>query len=150
MELIKYSLLCLLILGWTLNPFMKRRAIGKLSSMEYFVVNFLLTSVLCLIIWMILIRLGKCQVYVFNKMTTIELIWAIGAAILTVLTGVALICLVKIFEVGHIIPQIQPGVILLTVFIGYIIFGESMDIFKCMGVILIVIGMILINTSKKV
>ncbi len=38
-EMFKYGLLGLLVLGWTLNPFMKRRAIGKLTSMDYFIVN---------------------------------------------------------------------------------------------------------------
>ncbi len=149
-EMFKYGLLGLLVLGWTLNPFMKRRAIGKLTSMDYFIVNFLLTSLFAAFVWIYLIQSGRCQLNVFTKMTTSEIIWAVGAAVVTVLTGVALIYLVKEYEVGHIIPQIQPGVIVLTVLSGYFLFHESLSCYKCLGVGCIVIGMILINTDKVV
>ena len=147
-DLVKYSLLTLLILGWTLNPFMKRKAIGGLNSMEYFVVNFILTSLLAFLFWIYLVQSGKCGLNVFKKMSLKEIVWAVGAAIVTVLTGIALIHLVKTFEVGHVIPQIQPGVIVLTVISGYFLFGESLGITKCLGVLCIAIGMVLINNSK--
>ena len=148
-NVIKYGLLGLLVIGWTLNPFMKRRAIGKLTSMDYFIVNFLLTSLFAGFFWVYLIQSGRCQLNVFSKMTTHEMVWAVGASIITVLTGVALIYLVKEYEVGHILPQIQPGVIVLTILSGYFLFGESLGLYKCLGVACIVVGMILINSGKS-
>jgi drug/metabolite transporter (DMT)-like permease len=149
-NILKYGLLSLLVLGWTLNPFMKKQAIGYLNSMEYFVVNFILTSLLAFLFWVYLIKTGKCRINVFKKMTTKEIIWAVGAAIVTIITGIALIHLVKTFEVGGIIPQIQPAVIVLTVVSGYFLFGESLGVLKSLGVLSIVVGMILINMSKSV
>ena len=148
-NVVKYGLLALLVLGWTLNPFMKKQAIGELNSMEYFVVNFILTSLVAFLFWIYLIKAGKCEINVFKKMTPKEISWAVGAAIVTIITGIALIHLVKTFEVGSIIPQIQPGVIVLTVVSGYFLFGESLGVLKSLGVLSIAVGMILINMSKS-
>lgn len=149
-SIFKYGLLAVIILGWTLNPFMKRQAMGRLSGFDYFVVNFLLTSVLAAVVWIGLVKMGKSQIDVFHQMTTRQIAWALGAALITVITGLGFIYLVKQYEVGSMVPQIQPGVIVLTVLAGYCLFGESLSKYKVGGVLCIIVGMILINLDKTV
>lgn len=149
-SIFKYGLLAVIILGWTLNPFMKRQAMGRLSGFDYFVVNFLLTSVLATIVWIGLVKMGKTRMDVFQQMTTRQITWAFGASVITVITGIGFIYLVKNYEVGSMIPQIQPGVIVLTILAGYCLFGESLSRLKVGGVLCIVVGMILINLDKAV
>jgi uncharacterized membrane protein len=149
-NLIKYSLLLLLILGWTLNPFMKRKSMGTLNSFEYFVVNFILTCIIAALYWGYLIKTGQCDLNVFHKMKTVEIYWALGAAFLSVLTGIILMYLIKEYQVSHIIPQIQPGVILLTVLFGVLLFNESLNRYKWAGIFSIILGMILMNIETTV
>ncbi len=149
-EIFKYGLLASIIIGWTLNPFMKRQAMGSLSGFDYFVVNFILTSVFAALVWGLLVKMEKCQVNVFRPMTPVQIAWAFGAAVITVVTGISFIYLVKKYEVGSVLPQVQPGVIVLTVMAGYCFFGESLSVWKALGVGCIVLGMVLINHDKVV
>ena len=149
-EVFKYGLLASIIIGWTLNPFMKRQAMGNLSGFDYFVVNFILTGFFAALVWVLLVKMGKCQVNVFRPMKPVQIAWALGASIITVMTGISFIYLVKNYEVGTILPQVQPGVIVLTVMTGYCLFGESLSIWKGVGVGCIILGMVLINRDKVV
>lgn len=143
--IIKYVLLFFLVLSWTLTPFCKKRAIGKLNSKEYFVVNFILTSFLAALFWLYLIYMENMPVNIFNKMNNIELCWAISAALLSIIGAICLIYLIKQYDVSYIMPQINPCVIILTAIFGLLIFGEKISWKRGLGLLLIFYGLIIIN-----
>ena len=143
--ILKYILLLLLVLSWTLTPFCKKRAIGKLNIKEYFVVNFILTSFLATLFWVYLIYIEKLPVNIFNKMERSEFYWALVAALLSIIGAICLIYLIKQYDVSYIMPQINPCVIILTALFGLLIFGEKITWKRGIGLLLIFYGLIIIN-----
>ena len=141
----KYILLLFLVFSWTLTPFCKKKAIGKLNNEEYFVVNFILTALLAFLFWMYLLHSKKTDLDVFTKMSRNEIIWAVCAAFLSIISALCLIGLIKNYEVSHIMPQLNPCVIILTTIMGVLVFGEKFTIFKGLGIILIISGLIIIS-----
>ena len=146
---LKYTALAALVMCWTLTPFMKRHAIGNLTSSEYFVVNFILTATLAAGYWVYLVHGKYAPLNVFRGMTRGEICYSVVAALLSVVGAICLIYLVKHYEVSHILPQIQPLVLVLTVMVGFCVFGERLTCLKAAGVGLVVTGVWLINRAKR-
>ena len=132
-----------------MTPFMKRHAIGDLTSSEYFVVNFILTATLAAMYWAYLVHGKYAAVNVFRQMKGVQICYAVAAALLSVIGAIGLIYLVKHYEVSHILPQIQPMVLVLTVMVGFCMFGERLTCMKAVGVGLVVAGVWLINRAKR-
>jgi uncharacterized membrane protein len=150
MDILKLFLIGGLIIGWTSNPYFKKKAAVTLNGMDYFIVNMVLTGVLTIPIWIYLVKTKHIEINVFKKMSKTEINWSVGAAIITVITSIMLIYLVKNYEVSSVIPQIQPVVIMLSVLMGAFMFGESLSTCKIIGVCLIIGGMVVINMGKLV
>ena len=142
---IKFVLLLFIIFSWTLTPFCKKKALGKLTINEYFIVNFLLTSFLATIFWIYLINIEKLQINIFNKMSNIEIIWALIAALLSIIGAICLIYLIREYDVSYIMPQINPCVIVLTTIFGFLLFGENITFKRACALLLIILGLIIIN-----
>jgi len=144
----KYTILLFLVFSWTLTPFCKKKAIGKLNNEEYFVVNFILTALLAFIFWMYLLHSKKTDLNIFTKMSLNEIVWAIGAAFLSIVSALCLIVLIKNYEVSHIMPQLNPCVIILTTLMGVLLFGEKFSILKGIGIMLIILGLVIISKTN--
>ena len=141
----KYLIFLILILSWTINPFCKKKASINISSYEYLVINFCLNIFIFLFIWLYLFKTNKVNLNVFNKLTKNQWYWSIWGSFLTLLSAFCLIYLIKNYEVTHILPQINPCVITLTFIIGIILFNEKITIKKCLGILSIIIGLIIMN-----
>jgi len=99
--------------------------------------------------WVYLVYGGYAPLNVFRPMSTVQIFYAIASAILSVVGAIGLIYLVKHYEVSHILPQIQPLVLVLTVTAGFCIFGERLTYMKAAGVGLVIGGVWLINRAKR-
>ena len=142
----KYLILFLLVLCWSINPFCKKKASVNINSYDYLIINFLINCVIFVIIWLYLLSSKRTHLHIFNKLSSVELIWAIWGSILTMISAFLLIILIKNYEVSHILPQVNPCVILLTFFIGIMLFNEQFDYKKMLGILLIIGGLIFINS----
>ena len=76
--------------------------------------------------------------------------WLFLGGIITVITSLLLIILIKEHRVSHIIPQIQPMVIILTLIIGYMFFKETLTKLQLFGIFFIIIGLTFINYDRQV
>ena len=94
---------------------------------------------------MFLFNSNNLNVDFINNLTTRELVISSFGAIVTVMASLLLVQLLKDNDASSIIPQIQPCIILLTLFIGYFLFNESLTKNKFLGTIMIVIGLYFIN-----
>jgi len=141
----KYLILGTVVLCWTLTPFTRKRAIGKLTSSEYFVVNFILTATLAALYWVYLVGTGETGVQVWRGMTRSQVTWALVAALLSIVGAIGLIELIRRYQVSHILPQIQPLVLVLTLVSGVVLFKERIGIAKAFGGALIILGVWLMN-----
>lgn len=140
-----YLLIFILVICWTLTPFLRKKAIIKVTNEEYFVVNFLLTSLIALLVWCYLIRYGHTGYNVFAKMNYTDIVWAFSSALLSILSAVCLIVLIKNNNVTHLVPKLSPCVLLLTCLLGVIVFGESLSIKKMLAIFLIILGLIIFH-----
>ncbi len=140
-----YIVLIILVLCWTLTPFFRKRAITRVTNEEYFIVNFILTSSLTIMVWFYLIRNGKANYNIFGNMTFSEILWAFLSSFLSVVSAICLILLIKNNEITHIIPKLSPCVLILTCLFGVYIFGEKLDPKKIISIILIISGLALFH-----
>ena len=140
-----YIILFLLILCWTLNPFLKKTIAKKIPTKEYIIYNQCLCTFIVFIYGLFLFNSNNLNVDFINNLTTRELVISSLGAIVTVMASLLLVQLLKDNDASSIIPQIQPCIILLTLFIGYFLFNESLTKNKFLGTIMIVIGLYFIN-----
>ena len=140
-----YILLTLLIMCWTLNPFLKKQASKKLTAHEYMLFNHSLCTVLVLVYAGYLMYQQKCDVNCLKKLDKKEFIFSLAGAITTVFGSVLLIKLVKENDASYVIPHIQPIVIIFTIAIGYFIFQEDVNIYKILGGLFVVFGLFVMN-----
>ena len=144
-----HFLLFLLVIFWTINPFMKKNASQKLTSGEYLVFNHALCSIIVIIYFIYLIYHKECDIECLKKLSTKDVLYSLLAAITTIGSSLVLINLIQNNNVSYIIPQIQPLVILSTIITGYLFFGENVDMQKILGVCMIIIGLFIINNTQK-
>ena len=143
-----YLLLTFLVLCWTLNPFIKKKASFKLSSGEYMIYNHLLCTLIVLAYFIYIAYQGDCDINCLKKLDKYEILYSILGAFTTVIASLTLIKLLKENQASDIIPYIQPLVILMTLIIGYFIFNETMTKEKIIGVLFIILGLYTLSLKK--
>ena len=143
-----YIMMVLLIISFTLNPFLKKQASHNVSASEFTLIYQILVIVFIVCYVGYLVKSRTCALSCFKKMTKRDLGWTIMAVITGMVGSILLLFLIKQEEVSYIIPNIQGIVILLGSLIGYFIFKEHLDKYRIMGIILIFVGIITINYGK--
>ena len=145
-----YILIAILVLCWTLNPFLKKRSVGDLSSSEYIVFNHCFVSIFILLYFLYLLFNNKCNIIskIKNKQFK-ELSYGFLAAVVTFISSIVLINLLKRENASYLIPHIQPVVIILTLLFGYFLFNENLNSKQIIGGLLVVSGLFVINKNKK-
>ena len=141
----KYLFIILLIICWTLNPFLKKYSASKLSSSDYMIFNHILCTFIVFIYFMYLLINKQCDINCIQKLNNTDIMFSIFGAITSVFGSVLLIELLKKNGAIDIIPNIQPLVLILTLVIGKFIFNENLTNTKMLGIITIVGGLYLIN-----
>ena len=68
-------------------------------------------------------------------------------AFITVLASILLIKILKDEDVSSIMPQIQPCIIVLSLFIGIFLYGEEFTYNKVVGTGLVTFGIIFLNSK---
>lgn len=143
-----YILMVLLILCFTINPFIKKHASKNVTSNEYTFIYQIFIVVFIIIYSIYLLQTKSCDLECYKKMTLKELGWTILAVITGMVGSTLLLYLVKMDDVSYLVPNIQGIVILLGALIGYFIFNEVFDKYKVFGILLIFFGIISINYGK--
>ena len=140
-----HFVLLLLIICWTLNPFVKKTIAKKIPIREYIIYNQCICSIIVIIYSIYLYRNNIYDTSFINNLTMNDLLISSIGAIITVSASLLLVKLLRDNDASTIIPQIQPCIILLTLIIGYFIFNEKITKNKITGTILIILGLIFIN-----
>jgi len=140
-----YIFLILLILCWTINPFLKKQIASKMSSSEYMIYNHGLCSFLVVIYLGYLLYTKKYDVSSIKNLTNKEVGVSIIGAITTVLATILLIRLLKDNNASYVIPHVQPCIIIFTLLLGYFLYNENISKTQMLGIILVVSGIVVIN-----
>ena len=146
--MVTYLLIILLILCFTINPFIKKYASKNVSSYEYIFIYQIFIVGFIFVYSIYLLQTNSCKINCYKKMSNKEMYWTILAVITGMFGSIIMLNLVKRNDVSYLIPNIQGIVILLGALIGYFVFKESFNKFKIFGILLIFLGILTINYGK--
>lgn len=144
-----YLLFSILIFSFTITPFLRKKITADFTDEEFFIYSNFFLYLVAMVYAIYLFRTNKCDLSLVKKINGNNLMLCLLAAISGIIGTVIMGILLKRNDTSYIIPQIQPIVILLNLLFAYYLFDENIDIYKVVGVVLIVIGLLIINKSKK-
>ena len=149
--MIAYIYLFGLILLWTLNPFIKKLLMNKFNSEEYFFINHVVVSIFMLIYFFYSYSKNKINykcVTQLSKFSKKEVSILFLGGLFSVLSSRLLPYIISMKnDISYLISNVQPVVIVLTAFIGYMFFEENLTQKKGLGIILVASGLIIINSK---
>ena len=147
MDNILYLYLGIIVICWTLNPFIKKKVLknNKLNSDEYFIINHIIVSLILIIYFYSLFKKKKCSLLCLSKLDKYDYLYILMGSLTSILAARLLLSLIKNKEITFLIANIQPMIIFLTFIIGYIFFSEHITLYKIIGISLIIIGLLLLN-----
>ena len=141
----------LLILGWTIIPFLKKIPLEKITPISFLLFNHVTVGVLLCFYLIYLLYHGKFTKTVvsqYNSLSTREILFIVIISIIGLITGIAWISLIKNNYVSYVIPHIQPIILILTLILSYFFFKEPINRYHLAGSFLVVSGLVLINLGK--
>jgi uncharacterized membrane protein len=145
MHTVVYFYIFIIVLCWTLNPFIKKVLLTNVGKSEYLVINHVFITLFVLIYFLFMFSRNKCDINCIRNLSKREIGLLTLGAISSLLGTLMLIHLISYSDVSYAIAHIQPIVISLTLIIGYLVFNETLDAYKVSGISLVVLGLIILN-----
>ena len=139
-------LLTILTFCWGMQPFFKKFPLKKISSIEFYCIEYLFYMIPIGIYFMYLYN--KNHLSCFKKINRKDIFYFVLIVITGTIGGVTFAQLLKQNNASYVIPSVQPLIIIFTLIFGYFIFMEKIDIYQILGTIMVVCGIILINLKK--
>lgn len=144
-----YVYLIMLVLLWTMNPFIKKKIMGNIDSEMYFFINHIIVTVFVIIyfFYRLMNRESKLSFVKIGDLSKEDKTYLVVGGIVSVLASRLLPYIISLNkDVSYLISNIQPVVILLTAVIGFAFFNEKIDTKKLLGIGLIIMGLLFMNT----
>ena len=144
-----YILLILVVLSFTLNPYLKKQASNNVTTNEFIVIYNILVIIflICYLVYLLYVK-QDCNLACFKKLSRNDLMMIVIAVITGMLGSIVLLYLIKMDEISYLVPNIQGIVILISAILGYFVFKEHIDVFKGVGIIFIFFGIVSLNYGK--
>ncbi len=140
-----YLLLIAQIILYSLNPLLKKIA-SKNVSYNKFVTMYQIFSLVfsfCHIIY--LYKFKNITLTELKKIDNKDLVFCFLAVLTGFLGSILFLYIVKLDELSYLVPNIQGIVILFNLFLSYFVLNEKMPLNKCIGTLLIFIGILFLN-----
>lgn len=144
-----YFGMALVVICWVLTPFLRKMVLTTATSLDFFICNQAIVSLYVLLTFLFL-KLRRSE-YNFQSIFNLDrkqIFILFVAAIITYLSSISLIWLLKYNDATQIMPQLQPMVIILTILAGIFIFKEKVNFMEGVGIFFIIIGVIMVNYFK--
>ena len=140
----------LVVICWVLTPFLRKIVLTTATSLDFFICNQAIVSFYVLLTFLFLkLRRSEYNFQSIRNLDRKQIFILFIAAIITYLSSISLIWLLKYNEATQIMPQLQPMVIVLTILAGIFIFKEKVNFMEGVGIFFIIIGVIMINYFKR-
>ena len=145
-------LLFVLILCWTINPFLKKIVMKKLNAYEFFLYNNLIILAFLLIYMAGLKLVNKKndiqlkKIYNLNKKESLVLI---SGGLLSLIGAMMFLYLIKMEDITKVVSFSQSLTIILSIMIGYLFFSEKLYPKDIVGILLIVSGITMIKYKNN-
>lgn len=144
-----YFYIFVIVLCWTLNPFIKKLVMKKMDPNEYLIMNHSVVTIILVFYLVYLLKKKKCDFNCIKQLTRGDLGLLLIGGITTILATLMLVYLVSTSEVSYVIGNVQPIVIALSIMLGYLFFKEKLGLTKVLGLSFIIVGLVLINKAKS-
>ena len=142
-------LIMVLILCWTFNPLIKKICSSgnnkKLNNNESLVLNHVLVTIILIIYTVYLIKYKRCNLQNIKNLEFRDFMIYLIGAVFTLLSSACLYEILQYKQMGEIVPIVQPSVIVLSLFMGYLVFNENITMLKILGTTLVATGVYLIT-----
>lgn len=139
--------IALIVICWALTPFLKKRLLQKMGTYNLLVVNHLTITLLIIIYFIYLFKRKKCTLSCLKKLDKYDILILVFMAAATVISTILLLESLTTSNISQLMPTITTLVIVLTLIISCY-YGEKIDIYKIVGIIFIIFGIILLNFIK--
>lgn len=139
-------LFIILVICWTLNPFLKKGGLGALTPEQFWIINIVLCFIFTVIYLFYLYCNDDFNFLNIGNITRKQSLSCIFAALTSVIAGLCLMNLLKDENVTSIIPQGTPISIILTLIVGYSVFNEGITFNQGLGGLIIIFGLYIFNT----
>lgn len=144
-----YFYIFVIVLCWTLNPFIKKQVMKKMDPNEYLIMNHSVVTIILVFYLVYLLKKKKCDFNCIKQLSGGDLGLLLIGGITTILATLMLVYLVSTSEVSYVIGNVQPIVIALSIMLGYLFFKEKLGLTKVLGLSFIIVGLVLINKAKS-
>lgn len=141
-----YILLIILTLCWGFQPFFKKKPLQKFSSLEFYCIEYLFYLIPIIAYFAYLYK--KTGMKCITQLDKTDIIYFLLVIFTGTIGGITFAQLLKQNNASYVIPSVQPLIIVFTLFTGYFLFKESIDMYQIIGAILIIIGILFINKEK--
>ena len=145
MNKLVYTYLGIVILCWTLSPFIKKKMLYKLTNDEYFIINHIFITIIIAGYFLYYKQTIDCDINCLKKLNVYDYIYIIMGSIASFLGAKLILHLFKFKDVSYVVAHIQPIIIGLTFIIGYLFFKEKITIYKILGCAFIILGIVFLN-----
>lgn len=143
-----YFYIFVIVLCWTLNPFIKKLVMKKMDANEYLIMNHSVVTIILVFYGIYLLKKKKCDFNCIQKLSGGDMGLLVIGGITTILSTLMLVYLVSSTEVSYVMGNVQPIVISLSIILGYLFFKEKLGLTKLLGLTFIIVGLVLINKAK--
>ena len=153
--MLDFILLLFCVTFISLNVFFKKFII-KLITLEEYMIGITIFVPMVITLYFILrfgiIRDKKLDIKLFDKISKNKniILLLIGTAIITVSANLILVELLKRKNISYLVPHIVGFSLILSIILAFFLFNEKIDRKMCLGIILIIIGVFIINYSKNI
>ncbi len=146
-----YIYLLLIIICWSINPFVKKKITKSLNSIEYNYANNM--CILCMIL-MVIFYLNFIQtksetvsINFFNKLNKNQIGLLVLSAFLTLLPSFLFITVLKEMDVSFVVSFTQSLTIVSSTIIGVLVMNETFNLKIGLGIASIVVGIGLLTNK---
>jgi uncharacterized membrane protein len=127
MELIKHLILFpIIIICWTINPFLIKKPLKKLTPMHYFLLSSILSFSFISIYG--LYMYAQNQFNFVEKLDKTDYLYLITISVLSIIASISFAYLVKTTNISYIRPHISSIIIILTTLFAGLFFNETINI----------------------
>ena len=138
-------LILILILSWTINPFIKKISVKKLGNNENLILNHIFVTLVIILYTSYIITYNKLDIKLLKSMEYKDILINFIGALVTFSSSICLYKILQQKDISEVIPIIQPSVIILSLGLGYFIFNETLTKYKIIGTLLVSYGIYLIK-----
>lgn len=129
--------------GWGFKPLLEKKGIEDSSPLIFGNIRYIITAIICVII---------LTIYKGNKLFTgvskKTLIYSFFASIIGLISILSNYYLLSKYDANLVIGIVEPGVIVVTVVLGYLFFNEKINMKRIMGILVVCIGIFIIFNSR--